>query len=85
MPKIDIYSKNFCPYCVQAKNLLNELNIEFKEHDITATPDAIQELVKKSGIMSVPQIFVDDKFIGGYDDIAALHDEDKLVPLLKGE
>lgn len=78
MPKIKIYTKDYCPYCRSAKQLLTELGAEFEEIDITHTPEVINELVKKSGMMTVPQIFVGDKCLGGSDDIHALHDQGKL-------
>lgn len=80
---VSIYTKDFCPYCKQAKNLLIELNIKFEEHDITNDTDAFQKLTEKSGMMTVPQIFVGDKLIGGYDSIAELHAEGKLEELCK--
>lgn len=85
MPKIEVYTKNYCPYCVKAKTLLNSLNVEFEEIDITDTPEKIEELKAKSGAMTVPQIFVDGKFIGGATDIEALNEEGKLMGILKGE
>lgn len=72
MPKIIIYSKTVCPYCVKAKFLLKRKNLQFDE--ILITSDELRdEMIKKSGgRMTVPQIFVDDKHIGGCDDIYAL-------------
>lgn len=76
---ITIYSKDYCPYCVKAKALLSSLGATFEEIDITHSPEIIMELVKKSGLRTVPQIFVWDECLGGYDAIAALHTEGKLV------
>ncbi|MBT4917298.1 glutaredoxin 3 [Candidatus Peregrinibacteria bacterium] len=78
-----IYSKGFCPYCKQAKALLTELNIEFEEHDVTDDPEALQKLTEKTGMMTVPQIFAGEELLGGYDDIAKLHDEGKLEEMCK--
>lgn len=80
---IKIYTKNYCPYCVQAKNLLTSLNVDFIEEDITQTPEKINELKEKSGLLTVPQIFLGDKCLGGYSDIAKLNEEGKLLDLLK--
>ncbi len=55
---ITVYSKDYCPYCVKAKNLLSSLGISFEEIDITKSPEIIVDLVKKSGMRTVPQIFV---------------------------
>ncbi len=78
MADIKIYTKDYCPYCVKAKALLDDLGAQYEEIDITSTPEVINELVKKSGMMTVPQIFVGEKCLGGSDDIHALHAEGKL-------
>ncbi len=57
---ITIYTKDYCPYCVKAKNLLSSLGATYEEVDITATPELIMDLAKKSGMRTVPQIFVND-------------------------
>ena len=57
---ITIYTKDYCPYCVRAKNLLDSLGANYEEVDITSTPEVIMELAKKSGMRTVPQIFVND-------------------------
>ena len=79
MQKITLYSKDNCPYCVLAKNLLTSIGATFDEIDITATPGLIMELVKKSGMRTLPQIFLGEKCIDGYTDIAASHAEGKLM------
>jgi glutaredoxin 3 len=58
MQKITLYTKDNCPYCVLAKNLLTSLGAEYEEIDVNATPGLIMELVKKSGMRTVPQIYV---------------------------
>ncbi|MBL4693770.1 glutathione S-transferase N-terminal domain-containing protein [Candidatus Gracilibacteria bacterium] len=80
---VDIYTKNYCPFCHKALALLEELKVEFKNHDITDTPEVMEELSKKSGFKTVPQVFVGEKCLGGYSDIAALHEKGELLPLLK--
>ncbi len=72
---ITLYTKDYCPYCVMAKNLLDSIGADFEEVDITKYPEIIMELVKKSGLRTVPQIFVGDTSLGGYDTIARLHQE----------
>jgi glutaredoxin 3 len=83
MPKIIIYSKEVCPYCVKAKALLQRKGATFEE--IKITNDALkEEMMKKSGgRMTVPQIFINDKHIGGCDDLYALEAAKKLDALLK--
>jgi glutaredoxin 3 len=78
MQKITLYTKDHCPYCVLAKNLLTSIGASYEEVDITKTPGIIVELVKKSGMRTLPQIFFGDECLGGYTDIAALHADDKL-------
>ena len=80
---VEIYTKNYCPYCTKAKALLDSLKIEYKETDITDTPEKMEELSKKSGLMTVPQVFVGDKCLGGYSDIEKLNEEGKLLEVLK--
>ena len=80
---VTVYSKEYCPYCIKAKALLGSLNIPYEEHDITKTPEIIEELSKKSGFRTVPQIFAGDKCLGGFTDIEKLHQEGKLIELCK--
>lgn len=77
--KITLYSKDYCPYCVMAKNLLSSIGADFEEIDITNKPEMIGELVKKSGMRTVPQIFIWDTCLGGYDDISGLHQRWELL------
>lgn len=79
---IKIYTKDYCPYCVKAKNLLDSLGASYEEIDITATPEIIMELAKKSGMRTVPQIFSDDLCLGGFDSINAMHERGELVKKL---
>ncbi len=68
-----IYTFETCPYCIRAKRLLSKNNIDFEEIDITDNEDKLIELEKKTGIDTVPQIFVGESFIGGCDDLYALY------------
>lgn len=79
---ITVYTKDYCPYCIQAKNLLDSIGAAYQEVDITHDHDTLIEIVKKSGMRTVPQIFVNDACLGGYSDIAALHESWKLVGML---
>lgn len=83
MSEIIIYSKEVCPYCVKAKNLLNRKGAAFKEIKI-ADDVTKDEMIKKSGgRMTVPQIFIGDFHVGGCDDLYALDAAGKLDELLK--
>ena len=82
MKKVVIYSTRICPYCVRAKNFFDKKNISYTEIMIDQDPSLITEMVKKSGRQSVPQIFIDDYHVGGFDDLIE-HDMDgKLEDLL---
>jgi glutaredoxin 3 len=84
MPSITIYTKSWCPYCSAAKKLLDEKGAEFTEIDIEKTPEARAEMVQKAGgRTSVPQIFINEKHVGGCDDLYALDDGGQLEPLLQ--
>ncbi len=83
MARIEIYTKAFCPYCTRAKRLLDEKGAAFEEIDITMGGPKRQEMIQRAGGRStVPQIFIDDRHIGGSDDLAALEREGQLDPLL---
>lgn len=82
MAKVIIYSKKVCPYCVRAKNLLNQKGVRFEEILMDDKLDELDALKKKSGHMTVPIIYINDQMIGGYDDMAKLDAEGKLDALL---
>lgn len=79
-----IYTFETCPYCIRAKSLLSRNNIEFQEVDITNDEDKLNDLEKKTGVGTVPQIFVDGNFIGGCDDLYELY-RNKEFPKVFGE
>jgi len=85
MPKVEIYTKMFCPYCVRAKRLLGEKGVSYEEHDITlGGPQRAEMIQRANGGTTVPQIFIGDMHVGGSDDLAALERAGKLDPLLAG-
>jgi alkyl hydroperoxide reductase subunit F len=73
MNKIEIYSKDWCPYCAKAKSLLQSRQIDYSEIDITADRAQEQEMIERSNRRTVPQIFIDGESIGGYDDLASVN------------
>ena len=84
MKKITIYTGPFCNYCDAAKRLLTRNNATYNEIDIGKVEGAMDEMIKKAnGKRTIPQIFFDDKHIGGYDQVRALEKENKLQDLLK--
>lgn len=81
--KVEIYTWSYCPYCIRAKGLLDSKGIEYSEHCIDGDEDARDEMRKRAnGRSSLPQIFIDDRHIGGCDDIYALENKGELDPLL---
>lgn len=83
MPSITIYTKDYCPHCVQAKTLLKRKGASFTEIDITHDEVLQKEMIDKSGgRRTVPQIFIGGKPIGGNDDLQALERAGKLDTLL---
>ena len=83
MPKVIIYSKEICPYCVRAKALLGRKGVNFTEIKITDDKSREEMMQKSGGRMTVPQIFIGDFHVGGYDDLRALDVSGKLDELLK--
>ena len=80
---VEIYTKDYCPYCTKAKMLFNQLNIDYTEIDLTSDPDAMDTLqARRPGARTVPQIFIGNQPIGGCDDLYALHERGELLPLL---
>jgi glutaredoxin 3 len=83
MPKVEIYTKMFCPYCVRAKRLLGDKGVRFEEYDITlGGPKRAEMIQRANGGSTVPQIFIGDRHVGGSDELAALERAGKLDPLL---
>jgi glutaredoxin 3 len=77
-----IYSTRFCPFCVRAKQLFDGKKISYKEIAVDNDPELRQEMMKKSGRHTVPQIWINDKHIGGCDELYALQRSGKLDSLL---
>ncbi len=76
MDKIEIYTKNFCPYCTRAKALLDKIGISYTEYELTFDPARETEMIKRSGRFTVRQIFVDNAPIGGSDELSELVEKD---------
>jgi glutaredoxin 3 len=73
MPKIVMYCTEICPYCVRAEQLLKRKGIqEIEKIRIDLQPELMEEMIKRSGRRTVPQIYINGEHIGGYDDMAAL-------------
>ncbi|MCB1589191.1 MAG: glutaredoxin 3 [Xanthomonadales bacterium] len=85
MPKIEIYTSALCGYCSAAKRLLERKGANFQEIRVDQEAGKRDEMVQRSGRMTVPQIFIGETHVGGYDDMAALDRAGGLDPLLAGE
>ena len=80
---VEIYTKMFCGYCHRAKRLLDGKGVKYTEYDITMDNDKRDEMrSRKPDARTVPQIFIDDRAVGGSDDLAALERDGKLDSLL---
>ena len=80
---VKIYSTSWCPSCVSAKRLLKSINIEFKEINIEELGMSREQLCDITGGMSVPQIVINDKSIGGFENLLEMSQSDELMELLK--
>ncbi len=85
MAKVEIYYWTTCPYCVRARKLLDSKGVPYVGYDITGDEGARAKMIERTGgSRTVPQIFINDRLIGGCDDIHALEAEGKLDGLLVG-
>ncbi|PWR00003.1 glutaredoxin 3 [Leucothrix pacifica] len=83
--KVVMYTTRFCPYCMRARSMLKNKGIEFEDIAVGNDPALWQKMQTLSGRDTVPQIFINDQAVGGYDDIALLERQGKLDPLLNIE
>lgn len=84
MPRVTVYSSAFCGYCYRAKKLLQEKGVAFEDVDVMMNPARKAEMIARAGGRhTVPQIFIDDRHVGGCDELHALEREGKLDPLLQ--
>jgi glutaredoxin 3 len=85
MPVIEIYTTPWCGYCAAAKRLLKSKGAQFTEIDVEANPELRAEMLRRAaGRRTVPQIFINDRHIGGSDDLHLLDRQGGLDPLLRG-
>lgn len=79
---IEIYTKDYCPYCHRAKALLDRKGVNYTEYDVTRNPELEKEMRQRARAFTVPQIFVNGLGIGGSDDLMHLEHQGKLDALL---
>jgi glutaredoxin 3 len=82
MPKVEIYTTPWCPYCTAAKSLLDNKGVPYTEVDVMDPEKRAAMVQKAHGRRTVPQIFIGETHVGGYDDMAALERRGQLDPLL---
>ncbi|MGO9453487.1 MAG: glutaredoxin 3 [Candidatus Binataceae bacterium] len=83
MAKVEVYTTNYCSFCTRAKNLLKKKGVAFTEIDVTDDDALRAKMVEMSGgRRTVPEIFINGRIIGGYDELSALDARGELDPLL---
>ncbi|RBI64342.1 glutaredoxin 3 [halophilic archaeon] len=78
-PRVEIYTKDNCPYCEKAKDLFDEKGVEYETYNVTGDDDLFEEMVERAnGRKTAPEVFVDDELVGGFDDTKALDETGEL-------
>ena len=86
MVRVEIYSKAWCPYCSRAKRLLEDKGAAYEEYDITmGGPQRAEMIQRANGRMTVPQIFIDGRHVGGSDELHELDRQGRLDELLRSQ
>lgn len=83
MKNVTIYSTDWCPYCQKAKKLLESKGVKYDEINVDQKPNLREEIVAKTGMKTIPQIFIGDHFVGGYSELSKLDSDGSLDHLLK--
>jgi len=84
MPEVVMYCTETCPYCQRAEKLLTKKGVAITKINVEGNQSALREMIKRTGRNTVPQIFIGDRHVGGFDDLAELDMDDELDPLLAG-
>lgn len=82
MTNIVIYLTQSCPYCIRAKMLLDKKGVEYTEHRVDLSQELYNEMLQLSQQVTVPQIFIGDVHVGGFDDMYMMELDGELDPLL---
>lgn len=83
MADVVIYRTQHCPYCDMAERLFESMGVDFEEIDVTHDTETREELVERTGRKTVPQIFIDDEAVGGFESVQELKKEGKLQEMLE--
>ena len=84
-PVVTVYGNRSCPYCGAARTLLTKKGVAFKDVLVTDGEGILDEMTRRSGSRSVPQIFIGDRHVGGFDALLALDDSGELDQILAGD
>jgi glutaredoxin 3 len=82
MPQVVMYTTMICPYCMRAKHLLQRKGVEYEEIRVDRDMEQMHIMIERSRRHTVPQIFIDDHHVGGFDDLATLDARGELDRLL---
>jgi glutaredoxin 3 len=83
LARVEIYTTQYCPYCIRARMLLNDKGVAFQEIDVGADPALRAQMVERAGgRRTVPEIFINGRIIGGFDELYALEQEGRLDAML---
>ncbi len=82
MSRVTVYTTDPCSFCARAKGLLKARGVEFEEINLTRDPAGRMELVKRTGMMSFPQVIVDGELLGGFTEVQAAADSGRLDELV---
>lgn len=83
MAKVELYTTTYCPFCTRAKALLKKKGVAFEEIDVTDSPELRERMIELSGgRRTVPEIFINGRIVGGFDELKALDDAGKLDQIL---
>ena len=83
MKTVIIYSTEYCPYCVHAKQLFDSLKVLYQEIRVDNDDKMKEQMIQRSGRRTVPQIFIGNEHVGGFDDLKALHEKGLLMKWLQ--
>lgn len=84
MPRVLMYCTAVCPYCVRAESLLRAKGVtDIEKVRVDLQPELREAMIQKTGRRTVPQIYIGERHVGGYDDLAALEHKGELSPLLQ--
>ena len=85
MARVEVYTTQMCPYCVRAKRLLQARGIPYDEIDVGSDDALRMQIVERTGRRTVPQIFIDGRSIGGFDELAAMDAAGELAALIPAD